>query len=153
MTRADITGLFPEATKEQVDKILDLNGNDIGKAKTEMQALKDQLSSAQTELAALRSRPIEDHKAELDAVTQELNSLKAANALRDIRTKVSRDTGVPMDLLTGETEEACKNQADMIKAYAQPSRYPKVPDGGEAHPGGSSATRDKFAEWFSENMN
>ena len=52
-----------------------------------------------------------------------------------------------------DTEEACKNQADMIKAYAQPSRYPKVPDGGEAHPGGSSATRDKFAEWFSENMN
>ena len=34
MKRTDITELFPDATKEQIDKLLDLNGADIAKACT-----------------------------------------------------------------------------------------------------------------------
>ena len=33
MKRADITALFPEATKDQIDQILNLNGADINAAK------------------------------------------------------------------------------------------------------------------------
>ena len=58
---------------------------------------------------------------------------------------------MPASLLTGETEEACKSQADAIKAFAQPSGYPRVPDGGEVgKTSGGSSARDKFAEWMGE---
>lgn len=33
MKREDVKGIFAEATAEQIDKILDLNSSDIGKAK------------------------------------------------------------------------------------------------------------------------
>lgn len=35
MKREDVKGIFAEATSEQIDKILDLNSSDIGKAKKE----------------------------------------------------------------------------------------------------------------------
>lgn len=151
MKRTDITALFPDATEEQVNKIMNLNGDDINKAKGELETLKGQLSTAQTELANLKAKPGDDIASKLAAAEKELAGLKASNALRDLREKVSKETGVPSDLLTAETEEACKAQADAIKAYAKPS-YPPLPDGGEVHGAGSSATRDKFADWFNETM-
>lgn len=44
MTREDITGLFPDATKEQIDALLNKNSADIGKAKkvpSDYEALKE----------------------------------------------------------------------------------------------------------------
>ena len=34
MKRTDITELFPDATKEQIDKLLDLNGADIARSES-----------------------------------------------------------------------------------------------------------------------
>ena len=68
------------------------------------------------------------------------------------RERVSRDTGVPASLLTAETEEACKSQAEAIKAFAKPAGYPQVRDGGEVHGSGPSSTRDKFADWMKDNF-
>ena len=156
MTRADITAIFPEASREQIDKLLDLNGGDINKAKGDLSALQGQLSAAQTELQALKAKPAgQDAAAKLQALQAELDGLKTANALRDLREKVSKDTGVPASLLTAETEEACKSQAEAIKSFAgsaKPAGYPGLPDGGEVRTPSSSATRDKFAAWFNENM-
>lgn len=156
MTRADITAIFPEASKEQIDKLLDMNGGDINKAKGDLSALQGQLTAAQTELQALKAKPAgEDAAAKLQALQKELEGLKSANALRDLREKVSKDTGVPASLLTAETEEACKTQAEAIKSFAgsaKPAGYPGLPDGGEVRTPSSSATRDKFAAWFNENM-
>lgn len=151
MTRTDITAIFPDATKEQIDRLLDMNGGDINKAKGDLSALQGQLSAAQTELQALKAKPADGDLAQrLQAVSDELNGLKQANALRDLREKVSKDTGVPASLLTAETEEACKTQAEAIKAYAKPGKYPPVPDGGEVRPAGGAAPRDKFAAWMEE---
>lgn len=153
MKRTDITALFPEATEDQIKQIMDLNGADINKARADSEQLRASLSAAQSELEALKAKPADDTAQKLQAALDELSSLKQANSLRDIREKVSRDTGVPASLLTGDTEEACKSQADAIKAYAQPSGYPKVPDGGEVgKPTGGSAARDKFAEWMEESF-
>lgn len=152
MKRTDITALFPEATDEQVKKIMDLNGTDINNAKGELETLKGQLSTAQAELTKLKTaKPDDDLVSKLKAAQDELNGLKASNALRDIRDKVAKETGVPASLLTAETEEACKTQAEAIKEFAKPG-YPNLPDGGEVHGTGASATRDKFAGWFNENM-
>lgn len=151
MKRADITDLFPEATKEQIDKILNINGTDIQAAKGDAEGLRGQLEAARAEIAKIKARPAEpDAGKELQALKDELAGLKLANSLRDLREKVSKDTGVPASLLTAETEEACKTQAEAIKAFsaqqAKPnSGYPYVKDGGEVRTPASGATRDQFA--------
>lgn len=77
----------------------------------------------------------------------ELDSMKKADAVRTIREKVAKETGVPESLLSGETEEACTEQAEAIKAYAKPS-YPVLRDGGESGGASPASTAQQFAEWF-----
>jgi len=60
----------------------------------------------------------------------ELNGLKKTEEVRQTREKIATETGIPAHLLTGDTEEACKAQAEAIKAFATPN-YPKVKDSGE----------------------
>lgn len=152
MKRTDITALFPEATDEQIQKIMDLNGGDINKAKGDLQSVQDRLAAAQTELDQLKAK---DSTGELATVKAELEALKASNALRDLRAQVSKATGVPADLLTGDTEEACKAQAEAIKAYSQaqqPTGYPNMKDGGNVSVSNPSTPREKFAEWVDKNF-
>ena len=96
-------------------------------------------------------------KSELQKATEKAASLQAqvdsltkANTLRDLRTKVSTETGVPADLLTGDTEEACKAQATAILKFAKPGGYPTVKDGGDPAKKPSGSTRDQFAAWFEQ---
>ena len=60
---------------------------------------------------------------------------------------------VVFNLLTGGTEEECRDQAKAIMAYAKPSGYPRVKDAGEVQHIGGGATRDKFKDWFESNFN
>lgn len=83
-----------------------------------------------------------------DALEKELASMKKTQELADIRSKVSTETGVPVHLLTAETEEACKAQAEAIKAFAAPKGYPVVRDGGEVGGTSQTTTRNQFAAWF-----
>lgn len=159
MKRSDITDLFPEATKEQIDRLLDINGADINHARGDVDVLRVQLTNANNEIERLKLQPAvpadKELQAQLKAATDELTSLKQANTLRDLREKVSKETGVPAALLTGETEDACKSQAEAIKAYSQaqpPAGYPKIPDGGEVRVPASGSARDKFAEWMNTNF-
>lgn len=84
------------------------------------------------------------------AVEQELNKLKQANELRDLRQKIATETGVPVHLLTATSEEDLKTQAGQIMDFARPG-YPVVRDGGEipAIPPVKKSTADQFADWFS----
>lgn len=58
------------------------------------------------------------------ALQKELNQLKTADTVRQVREKVAKETNVPMDLLTGNDEESCKKQADAILKFAKPKSYP-----------------------------
>ena len=74
------------------------------------EAAKSELQKAQ-DLAA-------DYKAKLDAREKELNATKA-------RDKVSAETGVPAALLTGESEESCRAQAEaLLKWRGAPKAAP-----------------------------
>ena len=154
MKRTDITELFPEATAEQIDKLMDLNGQDINKAKGELDALKGQLTAAQEEISKIKAKPdsVEEITARANALQAELDSMKRAEELRTMRAKVSSEHNVPAELLTGETEEACAEQAKAILAFAKPSGYPSLRDGGELHHVPDSKTREKFAEWAKDNL-
>lgn len=84
MTRNDITKLFPDATKEQIDALLDIHSADIGKAKggsaqlqTDLDAANAALKTAQDTIAEL-----EKHKADTDALQKQIDDYKAADAAR-----------------------------------------------------------------------
>lgn len=158
MKREDITAIFPDIKKEDLDKIMDLHGADLNASKTELASLRGQLAAAQAEVEKYKAKPGElDAAKELKAVKDELAGLRKANSLRDLREKVSKETGVPASLLTAEDEEGCKTQAEAIKAFSDSSKpatgYPHLRDGGEVHGTAGTANRDKFAEWFNKSMN
>ena len=62
---------------------------------------------------------------------------------------MSAATGVPADLLSGDTEEACTAQAQAILKFAKPG-YPNVRDGGDPHHTPTGSTRQQFADWFEQ---
>ena len=155
MKREDITSIFPEATKEQIDKLMGINGNDINKAKADTETLTTQLAAARSEIETLKANSnadeLEQTKQLASSLQTELDGMKAKDALRQIREKVSKATKVPADLLTGETEEACTAQANSILEFAKPT-YPRVPDAGEVGISPNSPTREKFADCAKENL-
>lgn len=155
MKRTDITEIFPDATKEQIDKLMGINGTDINSAKGDLESLRGQLAEAQGKLAQAQngsgqSDQLEQANKAIAALQKELNGMKQAESLRQIREKVAADKKIPASLLTGETEEACAAQADGILAFAQAQGYPELRDGGEVHGSPAVKTREKFAQWANE---
>lgn len=83
----------------------------------------------------------------------ELDGLKKAEGVREIRDKVAKETGVPASMLTFDTEAECTEQARGILAFAQPKKYPSIPDRGEVkHSGAAGSNAEKFAEWFNQSV-
>lgn len=107
---------------------------------------------------AMRLDEIEEaNKSELQKATErannleaELNGIKKAEEVRLMRENVAKETGVPSSLLNGDTEDACKAQAEAIKAYAQPGSYPKVKDGGEVPQNTNGSAKQQFADYMSK---
>lgn len=154
MKRTDITNLFPDATDDQINTLMGINGNDINNAKRGFDDLQKSLKSAQDALAQAQAsnkeNELNDALAQLQAVNGELNTLKANEAIRQTREKVAEATGVPINCLTGETEDECTTQAQAILQFAQPSAYPRMRDGGEVTVTPKKTTRESFAEWFNQ---
>ena len=76
----------------------------------------------------------------------ELESVRKNEQIRAIRDKVATETGIPANLLTADTEEACAEQAKAIKEFATPT-YPNVRDAGELTGTSKVDTRTQFAQW------
>lgn len=99
----------------------------------------------------------EANKTELQRQTEkaeklqlELDSLRKTENLRALREKVAKEKGIPatsLSLITGETEEACNEQADAILAMITPGTYPQVPDRGEVSHTNKGTARDAFSQW------
>lgn len=154
MKREDITKLFPDATKEQIDAIMAINGEDINKAKGELDTVKGQLAKAQADLdkAQKGDGKLQEALDQAAAYKNELDGLKLANSLREMREKVAEAKKIPVSLLTADTEEACAAQADSILAFANPQGYPSLPDGGNPSGSHKTSTRDQFAAWAKDNI-
>lgn len=109
------------------------------------------------EKAAKLDQIEEESKSELQKATEratalqaELDDLKNANKVRAMREKVAQDTGIPVNLLTADSEDACKEQAKQILEFSKPAGYPSVRDGGEARTSAKRDPRDSFADWFNK---
>lgn len=144
-----------KATADQEQKTFtqeELNGIVTDRVKREREKYADYATLK--EKADKLDKLEEASKSEIQKMTEkaerlqaELDEIKKAEKVREIRAKVAQETGVPVHLLTGDTEEDCQTQAEAIKAYATPA-YPSVRDAGEPSgvPGASAA--QEFANWF-----
>ena len=99
----------------------------------------------------------EKNKTELERATEkatrleeELNGIKKKNEISSIREKVGKELGVDPSLLTMESEEDCRSQAQSLLEWhrANPTSYPSVKDGGEVTHINNMSNRDRFAEWL-----
>lgn len=138
-------------TQAEVDQIVrdrlareraKFEGYDELKAKAEefdkiQEANKSELQKAQDKAAELEKK---------------LNDLEKEKSIKTMRDKVAADKGVPADLLTGETEEACTSQADAILKFAAANGYPAVRDSGEPNHTGKTSTKTQFKDWMEKAM-
>ncbi len=98
----------------------------------------------------------EDAKSELQKAQEkaeklqaELSAVKHAEEIRTIRDKVAQATGVPANLLSGETEDLCTEQANAILSFKSATPYPTVKDGGEVQINNKLDAKSAFKEWAS----
>ncbi|MBR6473427.1 MAG: hypothetical protein IKS99_06885 [Firmicutes bacterium] len=85
-----------------------------------------------------------------NALQAELDGLKKANSVRELREKVAKEKQIPAHLLTADTEDELNAQADAILSFAKPNAYPAVKDGGEVKGQAKGSTREQFAEWMKQ---
>lgn len=135
-------------TQAEVNSIV---ADRLNRERTKYADYDDLKAKAQQFDAAQEAGKTELQKAteKAEKLQQQLDALNSANALREIRAKVSAATGIPAELLTGDTEEACTAQAQAILKFAKPG-YPSVRDGGDPHHTPTGSTRQQFADWFEQ---
>ena len=92
-------------TQEEVDALIKKR---LARAKSDVPADYKELKAKAQKLDELENA----NKSELQKATEQLEQLKAEVAKRDaadkvkaLKTRVSKDTGVPVELISGSTEE------------------------------------------------
>lgn len=144
-TQGEETKTFTQA---DVDKIV---GDRLQRERSKYSDYEDLKAKADKydELAESEKTELQKMTEKAESLQQELDSLKKSEAVREIRNKVASETGIPANLLTGDNEDACREQAEAIKAFAKPS-YPAIKDDGEVQNIKGQSTREQFAEWLSK---
>ncbi|MBR7088845.1 MAG: hypothetical protein IKI38_05765 [Mogibacterium sp.] len=92
---------------------------------------------------------------ELNADLQKkLDAFQKADTERKLKEKISQETGVPVSVLRGETEEDLRSQAEEILKIYKPGNtsYPNVHDAGETQKISGGSTAQQFADWFNQNI-
>ena len=107
MTRNDIKALFPDATKEAIDQLLDINTNDIGKAMNKSQTAQDQLEAKIQALNDQVTGLNDQVKTLTDDVSQKDKAIKTLTAeketaVKDLQAKYEVDIKAMADKHTGE---------------------------------------------------
>lgn len=136
-TQAELNAIVEDRLKRDRAKY-----SDYEELKTKAAEYDKQSEASKTELQKATEKA-----AKLQA---ELDKLNKGNEIRAAREKVAKETNVPAELLTGETEEICKEQAKAILNFAKQTGYPAVRDAGESNSSGKITTRDQFADWFNK---
>ena len=139
-------------TQEEVNSIVKERLNRENAKYSDYETLKEKAAKLD-ELEEANKTELQKANEQVSALKDELDSLKQANAIRDIRENVANETNVPINLLTGDTEETCTEQAKAILEYTKQNGYPAVKDGGEVRNISKHSTREQFAEWANQAFN
>lgn len=132
MKREDVTKLFPDATDEQVNTLLDIHSKDIGNAKRQLEVerdnYKDSLALAQKSLKEFEGVDVKELQGKVTKLTadltdkdkeyqQKISDMEFAAAL-DSALGESKARSLPAvkALLDIETLKASKNRTEDIRA-------------------------------------
>lgn len=135
-TQAEMNAIISDRLSRERSKYAD-----YGDLKSKAQQFDAAQEAGKTELQKANEKAAK--------LQEQLDTLTRANTLRELRSKVAAATGVPAELLSGDTEESCTAQAQAILKFAQPG-YPSVRDGGEVRNKPTGSTRQQFADWFAQ---
>ena len=133
-SQSELDAIISDRLKRERDKYADYDS--LKEKATRLDEIEE---ASKTELQKATERA--------EKLESELTQLKRAEEIRQIREKVASTTGVPASLLTGETEEACTEQAAGILSFKTSAPYPTVKDGGEIQKTIEGTTKQQFAEW------
>ena len=148
----NVSGEQKTFTQEEVNSIVaERLGRDRQKY-ADYDSLKEKAKQFD-ELQEANKSALEKANERANKLESELAEIKKANEVRDIRSRISQETGVPLELLTADNEEDCKKQAAAINAFAMPKSYPSVEDGGEVGGTLKQTTSQQFKEWFGQVTN
>ena len=89
MKREDVKKVFPEATDEQISALLDINSQDIGKAKKGAESAEEDLKAKTAELEEAKKTiaDLEKNKASTDELQKIIDGYKEADAKRQEEAK------------------------------------------------------------------
>ncbi len=142
MTRDEIKAILPNITKEELDKIMAINGSDIEKAKGDTAALNKQITDLTTQITD-RDKQLKDLKSKADGnddLVKKISELETANAtaktnyektvaemkrdyavnnsIRDAKAKNVKAVRALLDMdkvkMDGETVTGLKDQLDAL---------------------------------------
>lgn len=149
------TQTAPEAEAEQTPKTFtqeDVNrivANRVSKY-SDYEELKAKAAKFD-EAEEAQKTELEKAQERANKLQSELDGIKAAEELRKMRDEVSKQTGVPAELLTGTTEEECREQANgIIQFRDQKPGYPAVKDAGDPIITKNGTPKDSFEAWANE---
>lgn len=119
-------------TQEEMDAII---GDRLKRERAKYSDYEDLKAKATAYDAAEEANKSDLQKAneKAEALQAQLDALTKANQERELRDRISAETGVPASLLRGSNEEDLRAQAEGIKGFASATKasYPTVRDGGE----------------------
>lgn len=122
-------------TQEEMDAII---GDRLKRERAKYSDYEDLKAKATAYDAAEEANKSDLQKAneKAEALQAQLDALTKANQERELRDRISAETGVPASLLRGSNEEDLRAQAEGIKGFASASKasYPNVKDSGEVPP-------------------
>lgn len=100
------------------------------------------------ELAEANKTELEKANEKAAKLQAELDGIKKAAELREMREKIAAENNIPANLLTGATEEECNAQVESIKGLLNANGIPtSVSDGGEPNHSGKVSNQTTFANW------
>lgn len=100
------------------------------------------------ELAEANKTELEKANERAAKLQAELDGIKKAAELREMREKIATENNIPANLLTGTSEEECKAQVESIKGLLNANGIPtSVSDGGEPNHSGKVSNQTTFANW------
>ena len=105
------------------------------------------------EIEAANKSELEKANEKAAKLEAELNGIKKAAELREMREKIATENNIPTNLLTGTSEEECKAQVESIKGLLSANGIPtSVSDGGEPNHSGKVSNQTMFANWVKDKI-
>ena len=139
-TQAELDAVVKDRLKREREKYADYDA---------VKAIATKLD----EIEAANKSELEKANEKAAKLEAELNGIKKAAELREMREKIATENNIPANLLTGTTEDECKAQVESIKGLLSANGIPtSVSDGGEPNHSGKVSNQTMFANWVKDKI-